>query len=336
MSDRFRISSVLPLQLDDHGISTAAVLRRAGLPAGLFEQEKVVATTAELFALWRAVGEESGDPAIGLVLGTEPRLERYNPTTLAAVCSRSFRDALGRMARFKRMTCPEEIRVRSSRGDATVEFVFPEAVEEEPRILVDVCLSWILAIGRRGTDDRLRPVRVELARPARHREVFEEHYGCRVHFGAKRNALVFRDGDLDLPFTTRNPELLQAILVQLETELEEHDAPPGIDERVRRLLRRTLAGSRPTLAEIARDLCMSARTLQRRLTDVGVTFQQVVEETRRELAHHYLAQPEVELKETAYLLGFEDSNSFFRAFQSWEGTSPGEWRARLPSLPSAR
>jgi AraC-like DNA-binding protein len=70
------------------------------------------------------------------------------------------------------------------------------------------------------------------------------------------------------------------------------------------------------------------RTLQRRLTDAGITFQQLVEDTRRDLAHHYLQQSTVELNETAYLLGYEDANSFFRAFHLWEGTSPGEWRTR--------
>jgi AraC-like DNA-binding protein len=68
--------------------------------------------------------------------------------------------------------------------------------------------------------------------------------------------------------------------------------------------------------------------LQRRLTDAEITFQQLVEETRRELAHHYLRHSTVELNETAFLLGYEDSNSFFRAFQGWEGTSPGEWRTQ--------
>jgi AraC-like DNA-binding protein len=58
--------------------------------------------------------------------------------------------------------------------------------------------------------------------------------------------------------------------------------------------------------------------LQRRLTDAGFTFQQLVQETRHDLARHYLKQRAVELNETAFLLGFEDANSFFRAFQGWE------------------
>ena len=103
-------------------------------------------------------------------------------------------------------------------------------------------------------------------------------------------------------------------------------------EQVKHTLKRSLAGKRPTLQQVARELCTSARTLQRRLTDAKVTFQQLVEETRRELAHQYLKHSTIELNEAAFLLGFEDANSFFRAFQVWEGTSPGEWRTRHRSI----
>ena len=96
MTDQFRISPLLPGQLAEHRISMPNVLRRAGLPAGFFQQEKVYATTSELFALWRAIGETGADPAIALKLGAETRLERFNPTSIAAVCSRTFRDALER------------------------------------------------------------------------------------------------------------------------------------------------------------------------------------------------------------------------------------------------
>jgi AraC-like DNA-binding protein len=328
ISDRFKVSSLLARRLGEHKVSVPAVLNRAGLPSGFFQQEKISVTTAELFALWRAIGETSADPAIGLKLGAEPRFERYQPSAIAAVCSRSFRDALQRMARYKRLTCPEEIRVRTSGNEASVEFVYLQADELQPDVLVDLGLSWILAIGRRGTDGQIAPLRLELTRSARNAELLESHFGCRVRFKSSRNALVFWNSDLDRPFVTQNEELLKAIGAQLEAELQEKNAGSDVGDQVKHTLKRSLAGKRPTLQQVARELCTSARTLQRRLTDAKVTFQQLVEETRRELAHQYLKHSTVELNETAFLLGYEDANSFFRAFQDWEGTSPGEWRTR--------
>jgi AraC-like DNA-binding protein len=76
--------------------------------------------------------------------------------------------------------------------------------------------------------------------------------------------------------------------------------------------------------------------LQRRLTEEGITFQRLLEEARRELARHYLLHSSLELNQIAYLLGYEDANSFFRAFHQWEGTSPGQWRLQRSSSPTTQ
>jgi AraC-like DNA-binding protein len=312
----------------EQNIAVPALLRRAGLPVTLFQQEKVFVTTAELFSLWRSVAELSSDPGIGLKLGSETRLARTHPAGIAVLCSRTFGDALQRLGRYKQLTCPEEIRIHRTDQEAAVEFYYVEATETQPEVLVDMLLSWILSVGRLGTDHPFAPLRLELMRPAKHRALLESHFGCRVRFKADRNALVFRSTDLDRPFVTHNEELLNVIGSQLDSELQARHASKSVGEQVKQTLRQLLAGKRPTLQDVAQELGLSARTLQRRLTDSGITFQQVVEETRRELARHYLKQRAVELNEAAFLLGFEDANSFFRAFQHWEGTSPGEWRTR--------
>src|SRR3974390_3528804 len=186
MSDRLRISNTWGKRFTDQKIALPALLRRAGLPTGLFEQEKVYLTTAQLFALWRRVGETSSDPAIGLKLGSETRLARSHPAGIAILCSRTFEDALQRLARYKRLTCPEEIRIERGAQDASVEFSYVEAAEPQPDLLVDMVLSWILSIGRHGTDGHIAPLRVELMRPATHRALLESHFGCRVHFKSRR------------------------------------------------------------------------------------------------------------------------------------------------------
>src|SRR5579862_1093239 len=111
MTDRFRLSGTLVRRLEELGLPPVAVLRRAGLPMGLFDQSKIWITTREMFAFYKAIHEISGDPGIGLKLGSEERIERYDPIAIAALYTRSFRDALDRLARYKQLTCPEEIRI---------------------------------------------------------------------------------------------------------------------------------------------------------------------------------------------------------------------------------
>ena len=327
MSDRFRVPGLLAQRLRELKLSLPAVLASAGLPAGFFQQEKIFASIGELFALWRAIGECSGDPAIGLKLGTETRVERYDPAAIAALCSQSFGDALRRMARYKQLTCPEEIQLTTTNGECAVEFRWLLARDTEPTVLVDLCLSWILAIGRRGVGGPMSPLRIELTRAPAHRTVIEAHFGCRARFKAHRDALIFRESDLDRPFVTHNADLLAMLGAQLDAEVDARRLRQSLGDRVKTTVKRLLAGQRPTIEVVARQLNLSSRTLQRRLAEDGLTFQQTLDEARRELARHYLGQSSVELNETAYLLGYEDPNSFFRAFHDWEGTSPGQWRS---------
>ncbi len=304
-----------------------AVLRHAGLPLGLFEQDRVLLTTEELFALYKGLEAASKDPALGLKIGTVDRVERYDPVAIAALYARSFGDALERMARYKQLTCPEEVHVTERAGECSVHFEWLLAEEEEPAVLIDLCFAWVVEIARRGAEGSIRAKRVEFIRPEAHRDMYENHFGCEVKFGARKNLLVFHAADLDVPFATHNAEVLAMVAPQLEVELAQQRAARSFREQVKATLKKALAGQRPELRAVARELGVSTRTLQRRLTDEAVTFQQLVGEARRELARHYLQHSSLELNETAYLLGYEDANSFFRAFQRWEGTSPGEWRA---------
>jgi AraC-like DNA-binding protein len=311
------------------GVDPQAVLCRAGLATGLFDEPKILVTTEELFHLWQGVRDVSRDPAIGLKLGGEDHLESYDPIVIAALCTKNFDDALQRAARYKTLTCPEEIRLERLGEEYRVQFRWLLAKAAEPEVLVDVCFAWLLSIGRRGTGERLTPLRVELARPPAHRSLLERHFGCPVRFDAERNTLVLRAGDMQRPFETHHPELWAMVAPQLEAELSRRAAEESLADQVRAAIKKKLAGRRPALEDIAREMRMSPRTLQRRLREGAVSFQSVLEEARRELARHYLTHSPLELGETAYLLGYEDTNSFVRAFHGWEGRPPGDWRAAM-------
>jgi AraC-like DNA-binding protein len=327
MTSRFRVSSAIPRKLEELGLSLPTILRQAGLSPTLLNEDKILVTTEELFALYRGISEVSRDPAIGLKLASEDRTERYDAIAIAALCTRSLRDALQRLGRYKRLTCPEKIEITERREECAVYFHWLLAEEREPALLVDLCFAWMLAVARRGTGKVITPKRIEFQRAEAHREMYEAHFGCPVKFGAKQNLLVFRKADLEERFLTYNAELLAMVAPQLEAELTRQLAEETTGEQVKGVLKRMLAGQRPEIRDVARELHVSTRTLQRRLTEEGRTFQQLMEQSRRELARHYLLHSSLELNETAYLLGYEDANSFFRAFQHWEGTSPGQWRA---------
>jgi AraC-like DNA-binding protein len=327
MSKRFRLPSRLPAKLEQLGVRLAVVLRHAELPAALFESPKILLNTDELFAFWRSIGTVCDDPLIGLKLGSESKPEFFDPIGLAALSANTFGDAVEQVSRHKRLSCPEEIAHWKEGNELAIQFRWLLAKDQEPSILVDLCFAWILSIGRVGSGTTLVPLRVELMRQEANSEAIRQTLGCPVIFNAPCNTIVFRAEDAALPFVTRNAELLAMLAPQLDAELNARQRKQQFSDVVRSEVRLNLAGHRPMIQVIARRLHLSPRTLQRRLRDEGSSFQQVVEEARRQLAYHYLTDSALELNETAYLLGYEDANSFVRAFRLWEGVPPAQWRS---------
>jgi AraC-like DNA-binding protein len=326
MNKHFRVSGSTFVKLEELGVRASAVLRRAGLPQGFIDQPRVLLNTEELFSLWRAIGEVSANPAIGLLLGTETKTERFHPMGLAALSTENFGSAIDQMARYKQLTCPEEILQERDDEEWSIQFRWLLADEIEPPVLNECCFAWVLSIARHGTGIRLSPLRVEFVQPRAQVKTMERHFACPVVCGAARNAIVFRAADAQRPFVTRNAELLGMLAPQFEEELRQENGDENFIERVRVAIQQKLAGRRPNIEDIADALHISSRTLQRRLQDEGASFQRVLEEARHQLARHYLNNSVLELNEAAYLLGYEDSSSFVRAFRTWEGIPPARWR----------
>lgn len=339
MSRRFRVSKKLRTRLEEAGIAVAPVLRAAGLPRDFFDQDRTLVNTLELFSLWRAIGELGKDPALGLRLGSETNSAKFHPSGIAALSADTFGACVACMARYKKLSAPEEILQTIDETEWTIRFRWTLAVDHEPPVLVEYCFASLLSLARCGTASRISPLRVELVQERKHVKQLERHFGCPVLCGAAYNAMIFRARDREASFVTRNAELLAMLAPQFEQELKQNSAgeEDSFIELVRGIIQRRLTGKRPTIEEIASDLNMSLRTLQRRLQETGWNYQRVLEDARRQLARYYLSNSVLELGEAAYLLGYEDANSFARAFRIWEGIPPALWRenhrqAQIPSI----
>jgi len=312
--------------LQELEVSIPAVLRRAGLPRDLFNHTRIFVSTSELFALWRAIEAVSSDPLVGLKLGVETKTERFHPMAIAALCTQNLVSASEHLARYKKLTAPEEILTQLDEEEFSVGFRWLLAVDAEPQILTDYCFSWMLSLARHGTGKQLSPVRAEYVHQRTNQRAIERSLGCKVIGGASRNRIVFRASDATAPFVTRNAELLDMLAPQFEEQLKQYKDEDTFIELVHRAIQDRLTGQRPSIDVISQALHMSPRTLQRRLQGSGSSFQRVLDKARRQMARYYLSNSVLELNEAAYLLGFEDPNSFGRAFRAWEGVAPSDWR----------
>jgi AraC-like DNA-binding protein len=309
------------------------VLRQAKLPVNLHLDTRRFITTAQFFALWTAMEELAGDHDLWLKFVHATDAVGHQPMFIAACYGSDYRDALERIARFKRFTMPERINIEESGGEVAVYKQWFHAITPEPNLSVDVSFGFLLELGRRGTGRPLGPVRVELARQGRISSSQKEFFGCPIRLGAKRDALIFRSSDLDRAFPGHNAELLDVLTPALAAALEQFHPKDSYSEQVKVVLKRSLASGRPDLGSVARDLGISERTLQRRITNEGTTFRVLVQAARRELGRQLLLSPEADVAEIACMLGFQDTTSFYRAFRQWEGLTPQSWINRQTQLP---
>jgi len=323
---QFKIPQSITVRLEGLGISTAQVLRWAGLPQALLQQEPIVVSATQWFALWRAFDASNPDPGLGLRMSTLLEGGPYDPLLITALSAPTFHSALTRVARYKRLFSPEDLRMCEHRHGWSVEVASLIPDQTIPPLLIDATFSCLHEIARRGTGTFVPPERVHLRRDQIERTMYEAYFRCPVEFAAERDMLVYSHTATMQHFLTQNQELLQLIEPQLEIALHQAAPVPLIDQ-VKSLMRSRLAGEPPTAQDIARELNISTRTLQRRLTDEGVSFQHLLETVRSEMAKQYLAQSALELNEIAFLLGYRVASSFHRAFNTWEGCSPGQWRA---------
>ena len=160
----------------------------------------------------------------------------------------------------------------------------------------------------------------------------ERHFGCPVHFGADRDALLVAHESMRAPNRLGDPSIVRFFDTHLDEELAKFDDDASLERRVRIQISQSLSEGVPSVSAVARRFDMSGRTLQRRLSDRGYSFQTLVDESRRELAERLLRETEYPLAEVAFLTGFSEQSAFNRAFKRWAGQTPRSWRIGSDSV----
>ena len=323
--------------LEEAGVSCADVLSAARLPSRLLDVAGERLPIPEYLRLWQAIEDVSADPGIGVRLATSVKADLTEPLFLAVLSAADVRGALDVLARYKRLLNPEQIDVVADDAEGTVAVTYrwPPGTGALPRALVDAELTFVVEMCRRATrapDLVPRAIRLQaesLPPGGAHAAFFR----CPVHLGAEGYGLILDRADCARPFLTHNPQLSAALLPYLQAHVP--PAPRGAIARVRAAISDRLRGQRPTVRAIGRDLAMSDRTLQRVLKDSGTTFRELLDDVRNDHARRYLTCTQFTDVEIAFLLGFEDPSSFYRAFRAWNGASPSEYRKSSAARPRA-
>jgi AraC-like DNA-binding protein len=320
--------------LERQGLSAETVCRAAGIDPDLLAQPDARMPGSLMERLWAEGERLTGDPDLGLHTA-----EAYNPGALDIVgyvvlSCRTAADALDRLGRYAAVL-NEGLQVEISReGDRTVcRFEVVETLDNylvrHPRQAMEAMAAGIAVTTRRLTETDIEPLEITFRHEAP--PSIREHLrllGPLVQFSQPENRIAFHTADLSATVRSSNPALLAVFDQHAEALLHRLLQHGPVSRSVLKSLGGRLKGVVPTLRQVAQEIAISDRSLQRALRDEGTSFQRLLDEARHELAIGHLSVPGTSAAEVAFLLGFSEPSAFSRAFLRWTGMTPGAYRDR--------
>jgi AraC-like DNA-binding protein len=320
-------ASAIARALDAYQLDSLALFKHAGLDPDALKNPNARYPDADLARLLQLAVKTTGDPGFGVTVA------RYVvPTTLQALgfsllASESLHAALERLVRYYRIVSDAAIiELDKVKNDyrLTLGFAHPEQASAELR---DAVLATLVTVCRwlKGAEFAPLAVLLRRTRPGDSRR-FEEHFQSPIEYDAGIDALLFDKAVLSAELSTSNAELAY----QNDKIVADYLARFNngrLSERVRTIFMERLVTGKFSEEQIAEQLNLSLRSLQRRLRDEQTSYQQLLDETRLDLALQYINRTSLTVAQIAPLLGFSDSSNFNRAFKRWLGISPSKYRA---------
>lgn len=320
----YKVAAVIEPALDRRALLATLDLD----PAQAVNPGRMV-SAADYYRFLEAIARsERQGHTLPLRVGATMRCDEYGAFGLAWKSAPDLRGSFLRAERYSRV-------LTSTTGysvEASDSGLFYNLHRSGPRDLGlrlsnEASIASVLSISREVTTAPLAPLAVYFKHPAPAITAdHEKHFACPVHFSADRDALLFSAECVAVPNKLGDTGIAAFFDQHLEAELAKLEDDSALDRRVKNQLTRALSEGVPAISDIAGKLAMSGRSLQRRLSERGLTYQTLVDETRRELAMELLAGSEMSLADIAFLTGFAEQSSFNRAFKRWAGQTPRSYR----------
>ncbi|CAE6910332.1 AraC family transcriptional regulator [Pseudomonas marincola] len=314
--------------LEMGGVDCRAIFPELGLNYSDLENPDARFAQDDMTRLWQRAVAISGNPAIGLNMAKVIRPASFHVVGYALMSSASLREGLARLVRYQRIIA-EGADLSFTQTAKGYELVLAIHGDRLPpaRQSAEASMAYALAFCRWISGRMIQPRQVLFqGSPPDDIEPFQQVFQAPLSFNSSHYALLFEPADMEAPLPTANHSLAQ-LHDRFAGEYLTRFSESRVTHQTRQVLCRLLPQGEPKRERVAQTLLVSQRTLQRRLQEEGTSFQQLLDDTRRELAEQYLQQPSLTLLEASYLLGFADPSNFFRAFRRWFGVTPSDYRA---------
>ncbi|MBS7528331.1 AraC family transcriptional regulator ligand-binding domain-containing protein [Fusibacter paucivorans] len=311
------------LLLTEMGVDLSDFLKRAKLPYNLFDMPQPLINTEEYYSLWRVLTHYDADMTLPLLAGKSIRPEMFSPVMIVALASQNGKMALNRIIKYKRLVAPLTLKLNVKSDYVDLSFYSEADDEEMPLGLAAFEMIFMNGILSIGTGKVIKPLMVQTESPLPS-SAYADYFGIEPQVGTE-SFIRFSTEDLEREFCTKNQAVWDFYLNALDSRMAA-ERPQQFSDIVKRNIVEVLSSGSVSIETIAAEIGFSRRTVQRKLAEEETTFQEQLNNVRKELAQMYLRDTNISTKEIAFLLGYDETNSFLRAFKLWTGKTIREYR----------
>ena len=317
----------MPKQFQDFlrsiGLSIENILEQTGIPNILWKEE-IQFSTEEYYLFLKKIDEVITDEQISAISNID-NLNVFIPSFFAALSSKNGLEGLKRLAKYKKLIGLVSLEIKEFEEIVQAQYFFEQREKQLPRFAVLNEQLMLINLLNKGIGKEISPVSV--TSPFEYGELLTKEINATIN-KAKQNEVIFSMKDLKKPFLTANNIMVEYLEPQLKQKLAEMESETfeTFASRVQKKLFHLIPSGQFGLENVAEEFGISGRTLQRNLSVENTSFNQMVKDIQKMMTFNYLEAKELSIDEIAYLVGYSETSSFYRAFKKWTGKTVSQYQ----------
>ncbi|MEH6551131.1 MAG: AraC family transcriptional regulator [Pseudomonadales bacterium] len=316
--------------LEEYGHNPEPFFREEGIELSKLDDVNFRLSEIQLTRLWKMAVRVTGNVTIGIEAGTKVTPTSFHALSMSLYLCSDIKSGLERFLRYTIIFTTSASGTLTKRAkDYIFEIDNPLSLNGEQVVCnesIDAFLAAFITICRSRCGQSYRLEKAEFTREKPDDcEIYQRFLDCPLVFGSDKCRFYFSHDSLETPITTGNTELFELTEQAIRTSMNQLNEDQ-ILAKIRRSLKDLLPSGEYKIDDVALCLNMSSRALQRKLQDIGLSYRELVDDYRRELAITYIRQPDMSQGEISFQLGFSATSNFSRAFKNWTGVAPGQYQ----------
>jgi AraC-like DNA-binding protein len=210
-------------------------------------------------------------------------------------------------------------------------YLFRDGYRRGVELSNEATFSATVVVLKAMTETDIAPIEVSFKhRPPKSLERYHEAFQCPILFDQDSNYISYKTVDLSTRTAKADIRINKFLVERVEEQTKGIKVSPyKISTDVKNLIRDALPSGIPSITQIGEHIGMSNRTLTRRLSEIGLTFRELLSKTQKEISLDLLKNTSGSVGEIAFQTGFSEQSAFNRAFKRWTGQSPVEYRKNV-------